>query len=64
VCMSVCVCVCVFFQDIIGYNLAGLRHLKQLMEEKEDVKFFADATDRYREKKRKIKKKAILAIKV
>ncbi len=52
------------FQDLVGVNLAGLRFLKQQLEEKEQVTVFGDATDHFKQKRRKEKKKAILAIKV
>ena len=50
------------FQDQVGFNLSGLQFLKQQIEEKDEVKFFMDATDRFQEKKKKAKKRAILAI--
>ncbi|XP_039599660.1 WD repeat-containing protein 3 [Polypterus senegalus] len=51
-------------RDVLGFNLAGLQFLQREIESKEDVTFFADATDRFEEKKRKRRKreKAILAI--
>ncbi|XP_023931815.1 WD repeat-containing protein 3-like [Lingula anatina] len=50
-------------KDIIGFNMAGLQFLKQQMEQKEELKFFADATDRFSQKKKKQKSKAVLAFK-
>ncbi|XP_062906768.1 WD repeat-containing protein 3 [Mobula hypostoma] len=49
-------------KDLIGFNMAGLQFLQREMEEKEDVTFFADATERFIEKKRKrkIRERAIL----
>merc|ERR1711913_185978 len=35
-------------RDITGTNLAGLRHLIHLAEEKKDVQMFVDATQRVR----------------
>ena len=51
------------FQDCVGFNMAGLQYVQQEIEQSEETMFFTDATDRYREKKKKQKKKAILAIK-
>ncbi|XP_046345376.2 WD repeat-containing protein 3-like [Haliotis rufescens] len=50
-------------RDQIGFNLAGLQFLQGQIERTDEVMFFKDATDRLREKKRKRKKKVILAIK-
>lgn len=50
-------------RDCVGFNLAGLQFLQQEIEQAEETVFFADATDRFKEKKKKQKKKAILAIK-
>lgn len=55
--------VSVSFQDCVGFNLAGLQFIQRQLEQKEEVTFFTDATDRFREKKKKQKKKAILTIK-
>lgn len=44
-------------KDILGFNSAGLQFLQREIESKEDVMFFADATDRFEEKKRKRKKR-------
>ncbi|KAJ6658330.1 hypothetical protein lerEdw1_020602 [Lerista edwardsae] len=51
-------------RDVLGFNTAGLQFLKREIEAKDDVAFFADATDRFEEKKRKRKKKQrmILAV--
>ncbi|XP_069035330.1 WD repeat-containing protein 3 [Lepisosteus oculatus] len=51
-------------RDILGFNIAGLQFLQREIENKEDVTFFADATDRFEEKKRKRKKRerAILTV--
>ncbi|XP_033863981.2 WD repeat-containing protein 3-like [Acipenser ruthenus] len=51
-------------RDVLGFNMAGLQFLQREIESKEDVTFFADATDRFENKKRKRKKRerAILAI--
>ncbi|XP_066562608.1 WD repeat-containing protein 3 [Amia ocellicauda] len=51
-------------RDVLGFNLAGLKFLQREIEDKEDVTFFADATDRFTEKKRKRKKRerAILVV--
>lgn len=51
-------------RDVLGFNMAGLQYLKREIEAKDDVTFFADATDRFEEKKRKRKKKEkmILAV--
>ncbi|XP_006813674.2 WD repeat-containing protein 3 [Saccoglossus kowalevskii] len=44
-------------RDTIGYNMAGLKYIQRDIESKQEVQFFADATDRFQEKKRKQKKK-------
>ncbi|XP_030307169.1 WD repeat-containing protein 3 [Calypte anna] len=44
-------------RDVLGFNMAGLQYLKREIEAKDEVTFFADATDRFEEKKRKRKKK-------
>ncbi|MBN3288723.1 WDR3 protein, partial [Polyodon spathula] len=51
-------------RDVLGFNMAGLQFLQREIESKEDVTFFADATDRFEDKKRKRKKRerAILAV--
>ncbi|XP_030642134.1 WD repeat-containing protein 3 [Chanos chanos] len=51
-------------RDVMGFNNAGLQFLQREIENKEDVMFFADATERFAEKKRKRKKRerAILTI--
>ncbi|XP_061081662.1 WD repeat-containing protein 3 [Conger conger] len=51
-------------RDLLGFNNAGLQFLQREIEGKEDVMFFADATGRFEEKKRKRKKRerAVLTI--
>ncbi|XP_015268386.1 PREDICTED: WD repeat-containing protein 3 [Gekko japonicus] len=51
-------------RDVLGFNMAGLQFLKREIEAKDEVTFFADATDRFEEKRRKRKKKEkmILAV--
>ncbi|XP_053144476.1 WD repeat-containing protein 3 [Hemicordylus capensis] len=51
-------------RDVLGFNMAGLQFLKREIEAKDEVTFFADATERFEEKKRKRKKKQkmILAV--
>uniref|UniRef100_A0A672U2R5 WD repeat-containing protein 3 n=1 Tax=Strigops habroptila TaxID=2489341 RepID=A0A672U2R5_STRHB len=51
-------------RDVLGFNMAGLQYLKREIEAKDEVTFFADATDRFEEKRRKRKKKEkmILAV--
>ncbi|XP_029433842.1 WD repeat-containing protein 3 isoform X2 [Rhinatrema bivittatum] len=51
-------------RDVLGFNMAGLHFLKREIEAKEEVIFFADATARFEEKRRKRKKneKLILAV--
>lgn len=44
-------------RDVLGFNMAGLQFLKREIEAKDEVTFFADATERFEEKKRKRKKK-------
>lgn len=50
-------------RDTVGYNLAGLRFLKQQLESKEEM-FFLDATKRRADKRKKAKKAAILTLKL
>uniref|UniRef100_A0A8C2H2F4 WD repeat domain 3 n=1 Tax=Cyprinus carpio TaxID=7962 RepID=A0A8C2H2F4_CYPCA len=51
-------------RDVLGFNSAGLQFLQRELESKEDVMFFADATDRFEEKKRKRRKRerAVLTV--
>ncbi|KAJ8253427.1 hypothetical protein GJAV_G00212820 [Gymnothorax javanicus] len=51
-------------RDLLGFNSAALQFLQHEIESREDVMFFADATDRFEEKKRKRKKRerAVLTI--
>uniref|UniRef100_UPI00398F5E89 WD repeat-containing protein 3 isoform X2 n=1 Tax=Pristiophorus japonicus TaxID=55135 RepID=UPI00398F5E89 len=51
-------------KDVIGFNMAGLQFLQREIETKEDVTFFADATERFKEKKRKrkIRDRAVLMV--
>ncbi|XP_014739675.1 PREDICTED: WD repeat-containing protein 3 isoform X1 [Sturnus vulgaris] len=44
-------------RDVLGFNMAGLQFLKREIEAKDEVTFFADATEHFEEKKRKRKKK-------
>ncbi|XP_063150707.1 WD repeat-containing protein 3 [Candoia aspera] len=44
-------------RDVLGFNMAGLQFLKREIEARDEVTFFADATDRFEDKKRKRKKK-------
>ncbi|KAI0212489.1 WD repeat-containing protein 3 [Lamellibrachia satsuma] len=50
-------------RDMVGFNMAALNFVKQQLEEKEQVQFFADATQRFKEKKKKAKKRALLTLK-
>jgi len=50
-------------RDTVGFNMAGLKLLQRHIEDQEKVKFFADATDQYETKRKRKKKRAILAIK-
>jgi len=49
------------FQDIIGLNLHGMMHVQRILEEREGIKFFRDATKNVEHKKkiRRNKEKAI-----
>ncbi|XP_067896854.1 WD repeat-containing protein 3 isoform X2 [Heterodontus francisci] len=51
-------------KDVIGFNMAGLQFLQREIEAKEDVTFFADATERFKERKRKrkIRERAVLMV--
>ncbi|KAF7649870.1 hypothetical protein LDENG_00134890, partial [Lucifuga dentata] len=51
-------------RDVMGFNSAALQFLQREIESKEDVTFFADATGRLQEKKKKRRKRerAILTI--
>ncbi|NWX86563.1 WDR3 protein, partial [Nothoprocta ornata] len=51
-------------RDVLGFNMAGLQYLKREIEAKDEVKFFADATDRFEEKRRKRKKKEKMVLAV
>ena len=53
----------IFFQDSFGFNLAGLKFMKRQFEEKEEVMFFTDASDRQREKRKRKKQRAVLSFK-
>lgn len=44
-------------RDVLGFNSAGLQFLQREIESREDVTFFADATDRFEEKRRKRRKR-------
>ena len=46
-----------WLQDTIGFNKAALGHMRKQMEIKNDVKFFTDATQLYRDKKKRKRKK-------
>uniref|UniRef100_A0A672Q5Q2 WD repeat-containing protein 3-like n=1 Tax=Sinocyclocheilus grahami TaxID=75366 RepID=A0A672Q5Q2_SINGR len=63
-CVSLCILIYPCFQDVLGFNSAGLQFLQREIESKEDVMFFADATDRFEEKKRKRRKRerAVLTV--
>uniref|UniRef100_A0A8C5MPZ7 WD repeat domain 3 n=1 Tax=Leptobrachium leishanense TaxID=445787 RepID=A0A8C5MPZ7_9ANUR len=50
--------------DVMGLNMAGLQYLKREIEAKEEVLFFADATNRFEERKRKRKKNEKLILTV
>uniref|UniRef100_A0A8C5MPN5 WD repeat domain 3 n=1 Tax=Leptobrachium leishanense TaxID=445787 RepID=A0A8C5MPN5_9ANUR len=51
-------------RDVMGLNMAGLQYLKREIEAKEEVLFFADATNRFEERKRKRKKNEKLILTV
>ena len=51
-------------QDTIGFNMAGCQFLQKQIEQSQEVVFFSDATSRFKEKKKKEKKRAVLSIKV
>ncbi|CAJ0946860.1 unnamed protein product [Ranitomeya imitator] len=44
-------------RDVMGVNMAALQFLKREIEAKEEILFFADATERFEERKKKRKKK-------
>lgn len=44
-------------RDAVGFNMAGLSFLQHEIEAQEEVQLFADATQRFNEKKRKRKKR-------
>ncbi|CAL4083170.1 unnamed protein product, partial [Meganyctiphanes norvegica] len=44
-------------QDMVGFNLAGLRHLKDRVELRTETQLFAEATQRTKENRKKRKKK-------
>lgn len=39
-------------QDSIGFNLYGMLHSRHLIEEKEGIQLFKDATDKRKEKQK------------
>ncbi|XP_076820356.1 WD repeat-containing protein 3-like [Clavelina lepadiformis] len=49
-------------RDTIGFNKAALNHIRRQIEEKNDVKFFSDATQQAKQKKKKRKRTAQRAI--
>ncbi|XP_050777129.1 WD repeat-containing protein 3 isoform X2 [Gopherus flavomarginatus] len=49
-------------RNVLGFTMAGLQFLKREIEAKDEVTFFADATDRFEEKRRKRKKKEKLVL--
>ena len=51
-------------QDVLGFNSAALQFLQRELESKEDVMFFADASGRLDEKrkKRRRRERVILTI--
>ncbi|KAM5180834.1 WD repeat-containing protein 3 [Mantella aurantiaca] len=51
-------------RDVMGVNMAALHFLKREIEAKEEILFFADATERFQEKRRKRKKKDKLMLTV
>ncbi|KAM8976598.1 WD repeat-containing protein 3 isoform 1-T1 [Pelodytes ibericus] len=51
-------------RDVMGMNMAGLQFLKREIEAKEEVLFFADATQRFEERRRKRKKNEKLVLSV
>merc|ERR1712179_20413 len=40
-------------QDLVGFNLAGLRHLKNRVEQRSEYQLFAEASQRNKENKKK-----------
>lgn len=44
-------------EDMIGFNLAGLRHLKDRVEQRSETQLFVEASQRVKESRRKRKKK-------
>lgn len=44
-------------QDMVGFNLAGLRHLKDRVEQRTETQLFAEASRNTKEKRKKRKKK-------
>ncbi|KAM7066783.1 WD repeat-containing protein 3 [Acridotheres tristis] len=51
-------------RDVLGFNMAGLQFLKREIEAKDEVTFFADATEHFEERKRKRKKKEKMVLAV
>lgn len=51
-------------QDVMGFNSAALQFLQRELESKEDVMFFAEATGKVSEKKKRRRKRerAVLTI--
>ncbi|XP_042222099.1 WD repeat-containing protein 3-like [Homarus americanus] len=44
-------------QDMVGFNLAGLRHMKDRIEQRSETQLFAEASQKVKEARRKRKKK-------
>ncbi|OQV14099.1 WD repeat-containing protein 3 [Hypsibius exemplaris] len=49
-------------RNLVSFNRAGLEHLQLQLEERDDVKLFSDATQQFTERKKKLKKRAVLSM--
>lgn len=49
-------------QALVSFNRAALENLQIQLEERDEVKLFADATQQFAERKKKLKKRAILSM--
>ena len=50
-------------QDTFGFNLSALRMFKKQIDDSDAVKLFTDASQRFKQKRRRQKKRAVLTIK-
>lgn len=44
-------------QDMVGFNLAGLRHMKDRIEQRSETQLFAEVSQKVKDSRRKRKKR-------